>query len=162
VSDRFDAGVRLGEAVAKDMIAVPIGPELRMAAVGSPAYFERHPAPTSPHELAQHRCINQRTATAGDFYAWEFEKSGRDLRVRVEGQLAFNDEQIIVDAAIDGYGVAFVMEDYARRAIDDGRLVRVLEDWCLPFPGYHLYYPSRRQPSAAFTIVVAALRERKN
>jgi DNA-binding transcriptional LysR family regulator len=160
VSDRFDAGVRLGEALAKDMIAVPIGPELRMAAVGSPAYFECRPAPTVPHELAQHRCINQRTATAGDFYAWEFEKAGRDVRVRVEGQLAFNDEQIIVDAAMDGYGIAFVMEDYARQAIDDGRLVRVLGDWCPPFPGYHLYYPSRRQPSAAFTVVVAALRER--
>lgn len=160
VSDRFDAGVRLGEALAKDMIAVPLGPDLRMVVVGAPSYFERHRPPVMPQDLAQHRCINQRTTTVGGFYAWEFEKDGRDMRVRVDGQLAFNDEDIIVQASIDGYGLAFVMEDYARSAMAAGQLVSVLEDWCPPFAGYHLYYPSRRQPSAAFTLIVETLRHR--
>lgn len=160
VSDRFDAGVRLGEALAKDMIAVPIGPDLRMVVVGSPSYLERHGVPASPQALAAHRCINQRTSTSGGFYAWELEKDGREMRVRVEGQLAFNDEDIIVRAAIDGYGLAFVMEEYANPAIAAGQLVVVLEDWCPPFSGYHLYYPSRRQPSAAFTLIVEALYHR--
>jgi len=158
VSDRFDAGVRLGEAVAKDMIAVPIGPDVRMVVVGAPSYLDRHQPPAVPQDLAQHRCINQRTTTVGGFYAWEFEKDGRDMRVRVDGQLAFNDEDIIVQAAIDGYGLAFVMEDYVRPALAAGQLVPVLKDWCPAFAGYHLYYPSRRQPTAAFSLLVKALR----
>lgn len=158
VSDRFDAGVRLGEAVAKDMIAVPIGPDVRMVVVGAPSYLDRHQPPAVPQDLAQHRCINQRTTTVGGFYAWEFEKDGRDMRVRVDGQLAFNDEDIIVQAAIDGYCLAFVMEDYVRPALAAGQLVPVLKDWCPAFAGYHLYYPSRRQPTAAFSLLVKALR----
>ncbi|BAU88804.1 LysR family transcriptional regulator [Methylorubrum populi] len=160
VSDRFDAGVRLGEAVAKDMVAVRIGPDLRMAVVGSPAYFERYPVPRSPQDLAAHRCINQRRVTSGGLYAWELERDGREVRVRVEGQLAFNDDDIILRAALDGFGLAFVMEDLAASEIATGRLRRVLEEWCEPFAGYHLYYPSRLQPSAAFTLVVDALRHR--
>lgn len=160
VSERFDAGVRLGEALAKDMVAVRIGPELRMAVVGSPAYFHRHPAPRVPQELAEHRCVNQRRVTSGALYAWELEKNSREIRVRVEGQVAFDDDDMIRQAALDGFGLAFVMEDLVTQPLADGRLARVLEDWCPPFPGYHLYYPSRRQPSAAFTLVVDALRHR--
>lgn len=160
VSDRFDAGVRLGEAVAKDMIAVPIGPDVRMVVVGAPSYLDQHQPPAVPQDLAQHQCINQRTTTVGGFYAWEFEKDGRDMRVRVDGQLAFNDEDIIVQAAIDGYGLAFVMEDYVRPALAAGQLVPVLKDWCPAFAGYHLYYPSRRQHSAAFTLITEALYHR--
>jgi DNA-binding transcriptional LysR family regulator len=158
VAGRFDAGVRLGEAVAKDMIAARIGPDLRMAVVGSPAYFGRHPVPLSPQDLAGHRCINLRMPTAGGFYAWELEKDGRQIRVRVAGQLAFNNVAMIVRAAEDGFGLGFVMEDQVASQLADGRLVRALADWCPPFTGYHLYYPSRRQPSAAFTVVVDALR----
>lgn len=158
VSDRFDAGVRLGEAVAKDMIAVRIGPDLRMAVVGSPGYFERYPKPLVPQDLAAHRCINQRRVTSGGLYAWELEQGEHEIRVRVEGQVIFNDDEVIVQAAMDGFGLAFVMESYAAAGISDGRLVRVMEDWCVPFPGYHLYYPSRAQPSAAFTILLNALR----
>jgi len=158
VSGRFDAGVRLGEAVAKDMVATRIGPDLRMAVVGSPAYFAKHPAPLTPQDLAGHRCINLRLPTAGGFYAWELEKDGREIRVRVEGQLAFNNVPMIVRASEDGLGLGFVMEDQVAEPIAAGRLVRALADWCPPFTGYHLYYPSRRQPSAAFTVVVDALR----
>lgn len=160
VSDRFDAGVRLGEALEKDMIAVKIGPDVRMAVVGSPSYFERHPIPVVPQDLAEHRCINQRRVTSGGVYVWELEKDGREVRVRVEGQLAFNDDDMILQAALDGGGLGFVMEDYALQAISDGRLIRVLEDWCPPFTGYHLYYPSRYQPSAAFKLILEALRYR--
>jgi DNA-binding transcriptional LysR family regulator len=160
VSGRFDAGVRLGEAVAKDMVAVRIGPDLSMAVVGSPSYFARHPAPRVPQELAAHRCINLRLPTAGGLYAWELEKDGREVRVRVEGQLAFNNVPMIVRAAEDGLGLGFVMEDQVAEPIAKGRLVRALAEWCPSFTGYHLYYPSRRQPSAAFTIVVEALRLR--
>jgi DNA-binding transcriptional LysR family regulator len=160
VSGRFDAGVRLGEAVAKDMVANRIGPDLRMAVVGAPAYFARHPAPSTPQDLAGHRCIKLRLPTAGGFYAWELEKDRREVRVRVEGQLAFNNVPMIVRAAEDGLGLGFVMEDQVTNQLADGRLVRILEDWCPPFTGYHLYYPSRRQPSAAFTIVADALRLR--
>jgi DNA-binding transcriptional LysR family regulator len=160
VSGRFDAGVRLGEAVAKDMIATRIGPDLRMAIVGSPAYFDAHPAPRKPQDLAAHQCINLRLLTSGGFYAWELENDGRELRVRVEGQLAFNNVPMIVRAAEAGFGLGFVMQDQVAEQLADRRLVRVMEDWCPPFTGYHLYYPSRRQPSAAFTLVVEALRFR--
>jgi DNA-binding transcriptional LysR family regulator len=158
VADRFDAGVRLGEHIARDMIAVRIGPDLRMAAVASPRYFARRPPPKAPQDLARHDCINMRLATRGDIYAWEFEKKGRQLRVRVEGQLAFNRPALVIQAAIAGFGLAFVPENYAAVELQKGRLKRVLEDWCPPFSGFHLYYPSRRQQSPAFALVVEALR----
>ena len=160
VSGRFDAGVRLGEAIARDMVATRIGPDLRMAVVGSPGYFASHPAPAAPQDLARHRCINLRLPTAGGFYAWELEKDGREIRVRVDGQLAFNNPAMVVRAAEAGFGLAFVMEDHVARQLAEGRLVRALEDWCPPFTGYHLYYPSRRQPTPAFAILVEALRHR--
>jgi len=161
VAERFDAGVRLGEALAKDMIGTRIGPDLRMAVIGSPAYFKGRKAPRTPQELADHRCINLRLLTAGGLYAWELEKGGRELRVRVDGQIIVNNVPMILRAALAGFGIAFVMQDYVEGHIAKGRLVRVLEDWCPPFPGYHLYYPSRRQPSAAFTLLVDALRYRQ-
>ncbi|MBY5812642.1 LysR family transcriptional regulator [Rhizobium leguminosarum] len=160
VSDRFDAGVRLGEALAKDMVAVRIGPDLRMAIVGSPEYLAHHPAPIMPQDLAAHRCINLRMLSGGGLYTWELEKNNRELRVRVDGQLAFNNTNMIVRAALDGFGLGFVMEDQVAHLLASGILVRVLEDWCPPFAGYHLYYPSRRQPSAAFSVLVDALRRR--
>ena len=160
VEERFDAGVRLGESIAKDMVAVRIGPDMRMAVVGSPAYFAQHPKPNTPQDLAHHQCINMRLPTAGGFYAWELEKGQRELRVRVEGQVAFNNVPMILRAAAAGFGLACVLEDQTKPYVADGRLVRVLEDWCPPFPGYHLYYPSRRQPSAAFALLVDALRYR--
>ena len=158
VAERFDAGVRLGEAIAKDMIATPIGPELRMAIVGSPSYFAGRREPQIPHDLGEHQCINLRLSTAGALYAWELEKNGREVRVRVAGQLVFNDVQMIVRAAMAGFGLGFVMEDQVEEHLAAGRLVRVLEDWCPTFPGYHIYYPSRQQPSAAFTLLLEALR----
>lgn len=161
VADRFDAGVRLGEQVEKDMIAVRIGPDLRMALVGAPVYFEQRPVPQAPHDLTGHSCINLRFPTLGGLYAWEFEKDGREVNVRVAGQLTFNETRLIVKAATAGLGLAFVLEDHVREQLADGRLVRVLEDWCPPFSGYHLYYPSRRQPSAAFSLLVEALRFRR-
>jgi DNA-binding transcriptional LysR family regulator len=160
VAERFDAGVRLGEQVEKDMIALRIGPRLRMAAVGAPAYFERRGTPSTPHHLSAHSCINLRLASAGGLYAWEFEKDGRELRIRVEGQLVFNRVGLLLDAAMAGHGIAFVIEDQAAEAIRAGALVRILEDWCDPFDGYYLYYPSRRQPSAAFGLLLDALRYR--
>jgi DNA-binding transcriptional LysR family regulator len=160
VTERFDAGIRLGEQVAKDMIAVPVGPEMRMAVVGSPAYFARHPAPKTPQQLAEHSCINLRLPTRGGLYAWEFEKSGRVLNVRVEGQLVFNTAAMIRQAALAGTGLACVLQHTVQAEIDSGRLVRVLGDWCPPFAGYHLYYPSRRQQSPAFALLVEALRYR--
>ncbi|HWF01178.1 MAG TPA: LysR family transcriptional regulator [Caulobacteraceae bacterium] len=158
VAARFDAGVRLGETVARDMIAVRIGPDVSMAVVGSPAYFAERTAPATPHDLADHNCINLRFPTLGGLYAWEFERDGRALNVRVEGQLIVNDITLAVKAAIDGLGLADLPQDYVQADIDAGRLVRVLEPWCPPFPGYHLYYPSRRQPSAAFRLLIEALR----
>ncbi|MDL5365109.1 LysR family transcriptional regulator [Xanthomonas sp. NCPPB 2654] len=158
VADRFDAGVRLGESIDKDMIALPIGPKLRMAAVASPAYFETHPVPKSPEDLTKHRCINIRFPTHGGLYVWEFERRGRQMNVRVEGQATFNTSPHMVIAALDGLGIAFLPEEEFAPHLEEGRLVRVLENWCPPFPGYHLYYPSRRQPSPAFSIVVDALR----
>lgn len=160
VAERFDAGIRLGEAVAKDMVAVRIGPDLRMAVVGAPSYFSGRPQPRTPQDLAEHQCINLRLPTLGGLYAWELEKDGRELRVRVDGQLAFNNVPMILRAAAAGFGLACVLEDYVAAPVAEGSLVRVLEDWCPPFAGYHLYYPSRRQPSAAFALLVDALRYR--
>jgi len=160
VADRFDAGVRLGEQVEKDMIALRIGPDLRMALVGAPAYFEGRSKPRTPHELTDHNCINLRFPTLGGIYTWEFEKDGRDLNVRVEGQLTFNETRLIVRAACAGLGLAYVLEDHVTAHLLDGRLVRVLEDWCPPFSGYHLYYPSRRQHTPAFALLLDALRRR--
>jgi DNA-binding transcriptional LysR family regulator len=159
-AERFDAGVRPGEQVAKDMIAVRIGPDIRMAVVGDPAYFKKRAAPKRPQDLIQHRCINLRLPTYGGLYAWEFEKGNRELRVRVEGQLTFNGIDQMVSAALSGFGLAYVPEDVVQQHLTRGRLTRVLDDWCQPYTGYHLYYPSRRQPSAAFTLMVEALRYR--
>ena len=158
VGGRFDAGVRLGEQVAKDMVAVRIGPEMRMAVVGSPSYFARRPRPTVPQDLIEHDCINIRLPTFGGLYAWEFEKDRRELKVRVEGQLVFSGGALALRAAVAGFGLACVLEDHAKAHLSEGRLIRVLADWCPPFPGYHLYYPSRRQPTPAFTLLVDALR----
>lgn len=160
VADRFDAGVRLGGIVSKGMVAVPVGPDMRMAAVGSPAYFARRKPPRNPQELTAHACINLRLPTHGGLYAWEFEKNRRELRVRVEGQVVFNTVGMMLDAALEGFGIAFVTDDQVAAHVDAGRLVRVLADWCPPFPGYHLYYPSRRQHSPAFALVINALRYR--
>jgi len=158
VADRFDAGIRLGESIAKDMIAVRVGPEMRMAAVASPAYMAARGTPRTPHDLSHHTCINLRFLTQGGLYAWEFEKDGRELNVRVDGQLTFNNTPMIVKAAVAGFGIAMLMDDLVRPELEAGRLVRVLQDWCPPFAGYHLYYPSRRQPSPAFSLLVEALR----
>jgi DNA-binding transcriptional LysR family regulator len=160
VAERYDAGVRLGEQVAKDMIAVRIGPDMRMAVVGSPAYFADRRVPVVPQDLTGHNCINLRLPTHGGIYAWEFEKDGRELRVRVEGQLVFNNVALRLNAALAGLGLTFLPENVVQSYVADGRLMRVLEDWCAPFPGYHLYYPSRRQTSPAFALFVNALRYR--
>jgi DNA-binding transcriptional LysR family regulator len=154
----FDAGVRLGEQVEKDMIAVRISPDLEMMVVGSPAYFERHGKPQTPHDLTGHNCINLRLPTKGSLYSWEFEKDGRPLNVRVEGQFTCNDVTMNVDAAVNGLGLICLPSDTLRGAPQGGQLVRVLEDWCPLFPGYHLYYPSRRQNSPAFNLLVEHLR----
>ncbi|HFZ8993281.1 TPA: LysR family transcriptional regulator [Citrobacter freundii] len=158
VADRFDAGVRLGDTIDKDMIAVPIGPQLRMAAVASPAYFSRFPPPQTPHDLTQHQCINQRMISSGGLYVWDFDQDGGNLNVRVSGQLTFNTSEHIVDAALAGLGIAFLPEEEFGSHIAQGRLIRILEPWCQPFPGYYLYYPSRKQHSPAFSLVVEALR----
>lgn len=160
VAERYDAGVRFGDQVAQDMIAVPIGPDVRMIVVGAPAYFARHPPPQTPHDLAHHDCINMRLPTLGGLYAWEFEKDGRPLNMRVHGRLVFNDVHMIVEAASQGFGLAFLPEDHMAPLLADGRLLPVLTDWCPPFAGYHLYYPSRRQLTPAFALVVEALRYR--
>jgi DNA-binding transcriptional LysR family regulator len=160
VAERYDAGVRLGEQVARDMIAVPIGPAFSMAVVGAPSYFARRPKPREPQDLTAHDCINLRLPTYGGLFAWEFEKRGRELKVRVEGPLVFNNIALRLHAALAGFGLAYVPEDAVQAHLADGRLVRVLEDWCPPFPGYHLYYPSRRQPAPAFALLVEALRYR--
>jgi DNA-binding transcriptional LysR family regulator len=160
VAQRFDAGVRIGEQVAKDMIAVRVGPDERMAVVGAPSYFRERPEPKKPQDLIGHDCVNLRLPTLGGLYAWEFEKGGREIKVRVEGQLVFNGTYQTLNAALAGFGLAYVPEDIAKPHVAKGRLKRVLEDWCPPFPGYHLYYPSRRQSSAAFALLVEALRHR--
>jgi DNA-binding transcriptional LysR family regulator len=160
VAQRYDAGVRLGEQVAKDMIAVRIGPDMRMAVVGAPSYLAKRSLPRTPQELLSHDCINLRLPTHGGLYAWEFEKGNRELRVRVDGQLVFNATAQMLHAALAGFGLAYVPEDLAQPHLAKGRLNRVLEDWCPPFSGYHLYYPSRRQPTPAFALLVDALRYR--
>lgn len=160
VADRFDAGVRMGSTIDKDMIAVPIGPALRLAVVASPEYFAAHPAPKVPRDLMNHRCINQRMLTSGGLYVWDFERRGRKVNVRVDGPLIFNTSPPQVDAALAGLGIALLPEDEVMSHVTAGRLVSVLEDWCPKFAGYHLYYPSRRQPSPAFSLVVDALRFR--
>ena len=158
VADRFDAGVRLGNTIDKDMIAVPIGPPLRMAVAASPGYFGAHPIPKAPHDLTAHQCINQRMPTSGGLYVWDFERRGRQVNVRVDGPLIFNTTLPQADAALAGLGIALLPEDELMAHIEAGRLVRVLQDWCPKLSGYHLYYPSRRQPSPAFSLVVKALR----
>jgi DNA-binding transcriptional LysR family regulator len=160
VAGRYDAGVRLGDEVAGDMIAVRIGPDWRMAVVATPAYFQSRGAPKSPHDLIRHDCINLRLETYGGYYAWEFERDGQKLKVRVDGQLAFNSSVPILAAALAGHGVAFIPQDMARPHVADGRLQHVLTKWCPTFVGYHLYYPSRRQTSPAFQLLVEALRLR--
>ncbi|EOI3464183.1 LysR family transcriptional regulator [Cronobacter dublinensis] len=158
VADRFDAGVRLGDTIDKDMIAVPIGPKLRMAAAASPEYFALCPPPQTPRDLVQHSCINERMVQSGKIYAWEFEQENGKFHVRVEGQLTFNTSEHVVDAALAGLGIAFLPEEEFGAHLSKGKLIRVLEEWCRPFPGYYLYYPSRKQPSPAFSLVVDALR----
>ena len=160
VAERYDAGVRFGEQVARDMIAVRIAPDARMAVVGAPTYFARRPQPKKPMDLTTHDCINLRLPTYGGLYAWEFEKNGREMKVRVEGTLVFNATALILKAALAGLGLAYLTEDRVQAYLANGRLIRVLADWCPPFTGYHLYYPSRRQPTPAFAVVVEALRYR--
>jgi DNA-binding transcriptional LysR family regulator len=159
VAERYDAGVRFGEQVAKDMVALRIGPDIRMAVVGAPAYFAKRPPLRAPQDLTAHACINLRLPAHG-LYAWEFERNGRALRVRVEGRLAFNTTALILNAAVAGFGLAYLPEQQVRKHLESGELVRVLANWCPPFSGYHLYYPSRRQPSPAFALLVDALRHR--
>ena len=160
VAEQYDAGVRSGEQVAKDMIAVRIGPDMRMAVVGAPSYFKTRAVPNSPQDLIRHNCINLRLPKHGGVYAWEFEKGGRELKVRVEGQFTFNATGQILNAAVAGSGLAYVPETFAQPHLAKGRLKRVLEAWCLPYSGYHLFFPSRRQSSAAFGLVLDALRYR--
>lgn len=160
VGERFDAGVRPGETIAKDMIAVRIGPDLRMAVTGSPAYFSERPKPKTPQDLTEHNCINLRLPIHGGLYAWEFSKKGRELNVRVDGQLVFNTSSLMLKAALEGCGLIYLTEGQVAPYLADGRLIRVLDDWCEPFPGYHLYYPSRRQQTPAFALLIEALRYR--
>jgi len=160
VTERFDAGIRTGEMIAKDMVAVRIGPDMRWAVVGAPAYFAHTPPPAMPQDLPGQSCINLRLPTSGSLYAWEFEKAGHALRVRVEGQLTFNESTPMLEAALAGFGLAYLPEDTVQIHMAEGRLIRVLADWCPPSAGYHLYYPSRRQPTPAFALLVEALRYR--
>jgi DNA-binding transcriptional LysR family regulator len=162
VAQQYDAGVRSGEQVAKDMIAVRVGPDMRMAVVGAPAYFEQRAEPKTPQELLNHNCINLRLPQRGNVYAWEFERGNRELRVRVEGQLTFNGTSQLLNAALAGCGLAYVPEGMVEAHLKKGRLKRVLAEWCPPYSGYHLFYPSRRQSSAAFTVFVDALRHRRS
>jgi DNA-binding transcriptional LysR family regulator len=160
VAEGYDAGVRLGEQVAKDMIAVRIGPDMRMAVVGSPSYFDKHPPPQTPHDLTAHNCINTRLPTYGGLFPWGLEKDGREVKVRGEGQLIFNNLGLRLSSVLDGLGVAYMPEDQVLTQVAEGRLIRVLEDWCPRFPGYHLYYPSRRHSSPALTLLIEKLRYR--
>ena len=161
VAEGYDAGVRSGEQVAKDMIAVRIGPDLRMAVVGAPSYLRGRPEPKKPQDLVGHNCINLRLPSHGGVYAWEFEKGGRELKVRVEGQMTYNGANQMLTAALAGLGLAYIPQEMAEPHLTKGRLKRVLADWCQPYSGYHLFYPSRRQSSAAFSLVVEALRHRQ-
>ncbi len=160
VEERFDAGIRMGESISKDMIAVRIGPDWRLAVVGSPAYFEHHPVPTTPHELTDHDCVNIRHRPSGVIYAWEFEHDGKAFTVKADGQLVFNSIMHVLNAAVDGIGLAYVPEQLVAPYLADGRLKEVLADWCPVFQGYHLYYPNRRQASPAFSALVEALKYR--
>lgn len=160
VAERFDAGVRIGEHVEKDRVAVRIGPDMRMAVVGAPAYLRKRARPKRPEDLTDHRCINLRRPTRGGFYPWEFERNGQALNVHVEGQFVFTSMRLIREGALTGLGLAYLPEDHVAQDVAEGRLVRVLKDWCEPFPGYHLYYPSRRQPAPVFTVLLDALRHR--
>lgn len=160
VAERYDAGIRLGERLEQDMVAVPISPKLRMAAFGAPSYFTKRGTPQTPYDLAEHNCINLRLPTSGGLYAWEFERDGKELKVKAEGQLVFNTADLIVAAALAGHGIAFMVEDHVKDHLAAGTLVRVLDEWCEPFDGYYLYYPSRRQPSPAFSLLLDALRYR--
>jgi DNA-binding transcriptional LysR family regulator len=161
VAQQVDAGIRPGELVAKDMIAVRVSPDLRMAVVGSPSYFAERKRPRTPQDLTGHNCLNLRLPThGGSLYAWEFEKNRRELNVRVEGQLVFNSAGLLLEGALKDFGLAYLTEGHVQPYISQGRLIRVLSDWCPPFSGYHLYYPSRRQPSPAFSLLVDALRYR--
>lgn len=162
VAEGYDAGVRMGEQVAKDMIAVRIGPDMRMAVVASPAYFEKYPRPKSPQDLTAHKCINIRLPTYGGLFPWDLEKNDREVKVRGDGQLVFNSLSMRLSSALDGLGVAYMPEDQALPYVADGRLVRVLKDWCPSFPGYHLYYPSRRHSSPALALLTDVLRYRGN
>ncbi|HEX5232488.1 MAG TPA: LysR family transcriptional regulator [Bradyrhizobium sp.] len=162
VAEGYDAGVRMGEQVAKDMIAIRIGPDMRMAVVASPAYFEKHPLPETPQDLTAHKCINIRLPTYGGLFPWGLEKDGREVKVRGEGQLIFNSLNMRLHSALDGLGIAYMPEDHVMPHIAAGRLIRVLEDWCPTFPGYHLYYPSRRHSSSALALLVDTLRFRGN
>jgi len=159
VAGRYDAGVRLGEQIAKDMVAVRIAPDARMAVVGAPSYLASRPRPRTPEDLTSHDCINLRMQSGG-LLTWEFEKDGREVKVKVDGRLVFNNTVMALEAAVGGYGLAYLLEDRVQACLADGRLVRVLGDWCPPFSGYHLYYPSRRQPTPAFALLVDALRYR--
>jgi DNA-binding transcriptional LysR family regulator len=159
VAEQFDAGVRLGESLEMDMIAVRIGPDIRFALVASPAYLADHPAPLSPRDLGRHRCINLRMATHGDLYIWEFEKDGQEINVRVEGQFIVNDSGLAIKAALAGHGLALVFEDGVADALASGELIRLLDDWCPPFAGHHLYYPDRHDLPPAFSVVVKELRD---
>ena len=161
VAERFDAGVRAGEQVAKDMIAVRIGPDISMAVVGAPSYFKKRPEPKLPQDLVHHNCINLRLPTHGGLYAWELEKDNREIRVRVDGQLTFNGTPQMLNAALSGFGLAYLPEDLAQPYFKRRRLKRVLQDWCPPYTGYHLYYPSGRQTSAAFALIIDSLRYRE-
>lgn len=160
VEERFDAGIRMGESISKDMIAVRIGPDWRLAVVGSAAYFERKPAPSTPHELTAHDCVNIRHRPSGAIYAWEFERDGQAFTVKADGQLVFNSIMHVLNAAVDGIGLAYVPEELVAPYLADGQLKEVLADWCPEFQGYHLYYPNRRQSSPAFSALVEALRYR--
>ncbi|MET4720846.1 DNA-binding transcriptional LysR family regulator [Bradyrhizobium japonicum] len=160
VAEQYDAGIRPGGLVAKDMIAVRVGPDMRMAVIGAPSYFAGRKKPRTPQDLTEHNCLNLRLPTHGGLYAWQFEKNGRDLNVRVEGQLVFNGAGALLSAALRGFGLAYITETQVQPYLVSGQLVRVLADWCPPFSGYHLYYPSRRQSSPAFSLLVEALRYR--
>lgn len=160
VEEGFDAGIRLGESLEKDMVALRVSPDWRLVLVASPDYFQERPAPTNPHELLGHNCINVRHSTSSGLSVWEFSRDGQELRVRVEGQLTFNSSQPVLDAALSGHGIAYLPEDIVKDHIAEGRLAQILDDWCPWFPGYFLFYPSRRQNSPVFTVIANALRQR--
>ena len=162
IADRLDAGIRVGEKLEKDMIAVGVGPELRMAVVASPTYLAKHAAPQTPHDLTGHRCVNYRLMASGQTYDWEFERDGRTLVIKVTGPLIFNEPELMLEAALDGLGVAYILEEQASQHLSTGRLIRLLDAWTPPFPGYFLYYPSRRQIAPALAALITALRRRRS